>query len=100
MITTTTTTTIDTPGTLKSTSSYPARQAIDECGGICYPSSVPNGTTLSNCALSFTGLIPGAWYAVAIQVNMMIFNFREFPCCENYTSISTIKIDNRSFPRQ
>jgi hypothetical protein len=88
---TTTTTTVDTPGTLKSTSSYPQRQAIDECGDICYPSSVPNGTTLSNCTLSFTGLIAGAWYAVSIQVNMMIFSFREPPCCENYTSISTIK---------
>lgn len=66
---TTITTTVDTPGTLAATSSYPNRQALDECGGICYPSSVPNGTTLSNCTLSFTGLISGVWYAVAIQVN-------------------------------
>lgn len=63
------TTTIDTPGTLKSTSSYPIRQAIDECGGICYPGSVPTGTTLSNCVLTFTGLQPDTWYAVALQVN-------------------------------
>jgi hypothetical protein len=75
-ITTTTTTTIDTPGTLKSTSSYPNRQAIDECGDICYPSSVPNGTTLSNCTLTFTGLKSGTWYAVAIQVSMIIFKIK------------------------
>jgi hypothetical protein len=62
------TTTIDTPGTLKSTSSYPIQQAIDECGSICYPASVPNGTTLSNCTLSFTGLVPDTWYAIAMQV--------------------------------
>ena len=66
--TTSPSTTSETMGTKKSTSSFPSRQAIDECGGICYPSSVPNGTTLSNCTLTFTGLIPGAWYAVAIQV--------------------------------
>ena len=63
------TTTIDTPGTLQSTSSYPYRNAINECGGICYPGSVPNGTTLSNCTVTFTGMIPGTWYAVALQVS-------------------------------
>ena len=61
-------TTLETPGTLQSTSSYPQRQAINECGGICYPYSVPNGTTLSNCTLIFRGLVPDTWYAVAIQV--------------------------------
>ncbi|CAF1161339.1 unnamed protein product [Adineta steineri] len=66
------TTTVDTPGTLKSTSSYPHQQAIDECGGICYPGSVPNGTTLSNCTITFTGLIPNTWYAVAVQVEDFI----------------------------
>lgn len=65
------TTTVDTPATLKPTSSYPVRQAIDECGGICYPSSMPNGTNLTGCTLSFTGLVPGTWYAAAIQVSEM-----------------------------
>jgi len=65
------TTTVDTPATLKPTSSYPVRQAIDECGGICYPSSMPNGTNLTGCILSFTGLVPGTWYAAAIQVSEM-----------------------------
>jgi hypothetical protein len=32
---------------------------------------VPIGTTLSNCTLSFTGLISDTWYAVAIQVNIV-----------------------------
>ncbi len=66
--TTVTTTTVETPGTLKSTLSYPHRQAIDECGGICHPGSLPNGTILSNCTLSVTGLTSGVWYGVAIQV--------------------------------
>ena len=64
------TTTFETPGTIKSTSSYPIRQSIDECGGICYPSSVPTGTVLSGCTIIFTGLIPDTWYAVAIQVRI------------------------------
>ncbi|CAF5069248.1 unnamed protein product, partial [Rotaria magnacalcarata] len=61
------TTTAETPGTIPMTSSYPSVQPIDECGGICYPSSVPSGTTLSNCTLSFMGLVPDTWYAVSIQ---------------------------------
>ena len=64
----TTTSTIDTPGTLRSTLSYSTRQPIDECGGICHPSSVPNGSVLSNCTLTLTGLRANTWYAVAIQV--------------------------------
>ena len=66
------TTTIDTPGTLHPTSSYPNRQAIDECGGICYPSSVPSGTNLSNCTITLTGLIPYTWYGIAIQVSQLL----------------------------
>ena len=62
-------TTTETVGTPKSTSTYPVRQAIDECGGICYPSTVPNGTTLSNCTISFTPTRVGVWYAFAIQVS-------------------------------
>lgn len=65
-------TTSETAGTKRSTSSFITRQAIDECGGICFPSSTPAGTTLSNCTLSFTGLIPNTWYAVAIQVGRTI----------------------------
>lgn len=63
-------TTVETPGTLMSTLSYPTRQPIDECGGICYPASVPSGTTLPNCTLSFTGLQTGSWYGIAIQVRI------------------------------
>ena len=66
--TTIATTTIETQGTLQSTSSYPHRQAIDECGGICFPQSLPNGTTMANCTITFTGPIVNTWYGVAIQV--------------------------------
>ncbi|CAF1190298.1 unnamed protein product [Rotaria sordida] len=41
-------TTTETQGTLKSTSSYPIRQAVDECSDICYPSSVPNAQESSS----------------------------------------------------
>ena len=57
--TTVETTTTETAGTLKSTSSFPVRQALDECGGICYPDSLPNGTTLTNCTITFTGTRAG-----------------------------------------
>jgi hypothetical protein len=70
--TTVATTTVETPGTLAPTSSYPNRQAIDECGGICFPSSMPNGTILSNCTLFFQGLVPNTWYGVAIQVSAFV----------------------------
>lgn len=56
-------------GTTTVTISYPNRQPIDECGGICYPNSLPNGTTLSNCVLNFTGYKANTWYGVAIQVS-------------------------------
>jgi hypothetical protein len=64
--------TIEAQGTTLSTSSYPITQPIDECGGICYPSSVPTGTTLSNCTVSFLGLVPNVWYGVAVQVRRLI----------------------------
>jgi hypothetical protein len=49
-------------------SSSSTSSSIDECASVCYPASVPSGTTLSNCILSFQGPIVGIWYAVAIQV--------------------------------
>ncbi|UJR18052.1 hypothetical protein I4U23_004953 [Adineta vaga] len=66
------TTTTEIPGTLKTTISYPNRQPIDECGGICFPNSVPNTTTLTGCTISFTGLIPDTWYGIALQVEDFI----------------------------
>ncbi|CAM4769317.1 unnamed protein product [Rotaria magnacalcarata] len=65
-------TTFETLGTLKSTSTYPIRQAIDECAGICYPGSLPTSTTLSDCTITFTDLKAGVWYAVAIQVRTLL----------------------------
>lgn len=72
------TSTSETPGTLASTLSYPTQQAIDECGGICYPSSVPAGTTLSNCTISFLGLTAGIWYGVSVQVNKDLVIFFDY----------------------
>jgi len=62
------TSTLETSVALKSTISYPTRQAIDECGGICYPGSLPNNTNLSDCTVTITASKVGVWYGVAIQV--------------------------------
>lgn len=43
-------------------------QSIDECSGICYPSSVPNGTVLSGCTILFRAYVVNTYYGVAIQV--------------------------------
>ncbi len=59
--------------TVPTISSYIHRNAIDECGGICYPSSTPSGTTLSGCTITFTGLVAGAWYGVALQVRNIFY---------------------------
>ncbi|CAF3697399.1 unnamed protein product [Rotaria sp. Silwood1] len=76
--TTINTTTTETPGTPKSTSTFPIRQAVDECADICYPNGVPNDTTLSDCTITFTGTKAGVWYAVAIQVKKLLSIRREF----------------------
>ena len=62
-----TSSTIDTSTSI-STSTLLFRPAIDECGGICYPSSLPHDTTLHECTISFRGLIANTWYAIALQV--------------------------------
>jgi len=72
--TTAETTTLETSATMKSTLSYPTRQAIDECGGICYPGSLPSNTDLSDCTVTITAPKVGIWYGVAIQVIKSIIN--------------------------
>ena len=72
--TTAETTTLETSATMKSTLSYPTRQAIDECGGICYPGSLPSNTNLSDCTVTITAPKVGIWYGVAIQVIKSITN--------------------------
>ncbi|CAF2376906.1 unnamed protein product [Rotaria sp. Silwood2] len=46
--------------------------SIDECSNICYPGGLPNDTILSNCTISFTGLVPNTWYPIAVQVEDFI----------------------------
>jgi len=42
----------------------------NECGGVCPPGSLPNGTIIfSNCTLIITGAKANDWYAVAIEVS-------------------------------
>ncbi|CAF3982868.1 unnamed protein product [Rotaria sp. Silwood1] len=52
-----------------STSSY----GIDECGGVCPPSSLPPNTIIySNCTMIITGQTVGDWFAVAIMIEDFI----------------------------
>ncbi|CAF1052963.1 unnamed protein product [Rotaria sp. Silwood1] len=46
--------------------------SFNECSEICYSSRLPNDTTLSNCTISFTGLISNTWYPIAVQVEDFI----------------------------
>ena len=43
-------------------------QTFDECAGICYPGSVPDGTIFSGCTIHFIGYVVNTWYGIAIQV--------------------------------
>ena len=43
-------------------------QTFDECAGICYPGSVPNGTIFSGCTIHFIGDVVNTWHGIAIQV--------------------------------
>ena len=40
-----------------------------ECGGVCFPVTIPASTSLSNdCVLNITGTVLSGWYCAAIQV--------------------------------
>ena len=52
-------------------SQKPTAVPVDECGGVCFPASMPSGTTLSNCTLFFQGFTVGVWYAAAMQVQYL-----------------------------
>ncbi|CAF4001369.1 unnamed protein product [Rotaria sordida] len=46
---------------------------IDECGGVCPPSSLPSNTIIySNCTIIITGQTVGDWFAVANMVEDFI----------------------------
>ena len=47
---------------------------VDECGGICYPAGILPTASLSNCTLTFQGLVAGSWYAAAVQVGFFYEN--------------------------
>ena len=45
-------------------------QGTNECGAVCPPASLPNGTLIfSNCTLHITGAKVGDWYAVTLAVS-------------------------------
>ncbi|CAF5141269.1 unnamed protein product, partial [Rotaria sp. Silwood1] len=49
-----------------------SNESINECSNICYPGGLPNDTTLSNCTISFTGLVANKCYPIALQVEDFI----------------------------
>jgi hypothetical protein len=47
---------------------------VDECGGVCPPSSLPPNTTIySNCTIIITGQNVGDWFGVALMVGLTSF---------------------------
>jgi hypothetical protein len=45
---------------------------VDECGGVCPPSSLPPGTVIfPNCTIIITGQHVGDWFGVALMVRML-----------------------------
>ncbi|CAF1106928.1 unnamed protein product [Rotaria magnacalcarata] len=50
-----------------------ASNGVDECGGVCPPSSLPAGTSIyPNCTILITGQIVDDWLAVALTVEDFI----------------------------
>ncbi|CAF1046129.1 unnamed protein product [Adineta steineri] len=46
---------------------------VDECGGVCPPSSLPSGTVIyPNCTIIITGTRLGDWFAVTLMVEDFI----------------------------
>jgi hypothetical protein len=45
---------------------------VDECGGVCPPSSLPPGTIIyPNCTIIITGPAVGDWFAVTLMVSSL-----------------------------
>lgn len=57
---------------------------VDECADVCTSPNVTSLGTLSGCTLTFKATTANAWYAIALQVNILkktsIFYFR---CSKN-----------------
>ncbi|CAF1046054.1 unnamed protein product [Adineta steineri] len=46
---------------------------VDECGGVCPPSSLPSGTVIyPNCTIIITGTHVGDWFAITLMVEDFI----------------------------
>lgn len=46
--------------------------SVDECDSVCFSSSLPTGTNISDCVLSFRGTSPNKWYAITLQVDTIL----------------------------
>ena len=47
---------------------------VNECGGVCPPSSLPPSTTIyPNCTIIITGQVIGNWFGVALMVRLTFF---------------------------
>lgn len=77
-------------------------QGFNECGSVCPPASLPNGTTLfSNCTLLITGINVGDWYAVAIAVSKThVFLVAHGNALSDRTTSSLFRLYHREFSRR
>jgi hypothetical protein len=53
-----------------------ASNGVDECGGVCPPSSLPTGTVIyPNCTIIITGYNVTDWFAVTLMVSQISFSY-------------------------
>lgn len=46
---------------------------VNECSATCTNANITKLGNLTGCTLTFTGPIAGAWYALAIQVDNILY---------------------------
>ena len=70
---------------------------VDECGGVCPPSSLPSGTIIfPNCTIIITGRVIGDWFAVTLMVcSSFVFNESIFFATSRSKILSIQQVRNR-----
>jgi hypothetical protein len=58
-----------------------ASNGVDECGGVCPPTSLPPGTVIyPNCTIIITGQNVSDWFAVTLMVSQISFSYHMTVC--------------------
>ena len=50
----------------------PGFAGADECDSLCNENNLPNGTSLTDCVLTFVSTIENSWYGFTFQVNHIV----------------------------